>query len=172
MFAFTALDVDSGAAASPASESMDFALFRPHLFFYRPWEGRGETFTPDGKRLVGFTVRGEGRSSSQLGRIVQDWHFDNGLRHTAEWKVLSTSGADYRAVDANTGVEARGRQAGDAFMWVMKVKGPTPFGVRTVRTVTVYRMKAPGVAEAHSTSTIFGFLPINRSVATYRRIEA
>lgn len=170
MFAFSPIDAETALPLGQGTEMLDLALFRPHLFFYRPWEGRGETFTPDGKRLAGFTVRGDGRATSQVGRIVQQWSFDNGVEHVAEWKVTSTSGADYRAVDVNTGVQARGRQVGDAFLWVLKTRAQTPFGLRTVRASTLYRLRAPGVAEAHTTSTVFGFLPINRSVATYRRV--
>ena len=169
-----AFSPSTAEAALPrqSSPSAEFALFRPHLFFYRAWEGRGETLAPNGKRLATFTVRGDGKASSRLGRIVQHWTFDNGFAHTAEWKVLSTNGSDYRAIEANTGVLARGRQAGESFIWSMKVKAPTPFGVRNVRTTTVYRLLAPGVAEAHSTTTLFGIIPINRSLAIYRRLDA
>ena len=116
---------------APAGEDMAFALFRPHLFFYRPWEGSGEMFGPRGNRVAGFTVSGDGRVAAGEDRIVQNWVFDNGYSHRLEWRILSTNGADYRAIDVDTGAEARGRQIGDnAFLWVLKVKGRTPLGQR------------------------------------------
>ena len=161
------------AADAPAStDELAFALFRPHLFFYRPWTGEGEMFGAKGERVAGFTVSGEGRASSQLGRIVQDWVFDNGHRQHTEWKVLSTNGLDYRAVDAETGVVAHGRQDGDAFVWVLKVKGKTAFGERTLRVTTVYRMKTRGVVEAITTTTLWGFIKLGSMKATYRRLDA
>ena len=157
--------------AERASDDLAFALFRPHLFFYRPWTGSGEVTGPNGKRIAGFTVSGEGRARSREGHVVQEWRFDNGLSHVTEWKVLSTDGRDYRAVDVRNGTEARGRQVGESFEWVMKVKGPTPFGQRTIKITTVYRLVSPVVAEAHTVSTVFGFIPINRMRATYRRVN-
>jgi len=171
--AFLSVQTDAAlpAPGDRAADSLDFRLFRPHLFFYRPWTGSGEMQAPNGKRIAGFTVRGEGRASSRLGRIVQHWSFDNGIEHTTEWKVLSTDGDDYRAVDTVNGTVARGRQIGEAFLWVLKVKGPTPFGHRTIRVSTVYRLVSPGVAEARATSTVFGVIPVGRMVATYRRLD-
>lgn len=154
-------------AAFPA----ELRLFRPHLFFYRPWEGRGEITDARGRRIGGFTVSGEGRASSALGRIVQHWVFDNGAAHTAEWEVISASGRDYRARDVRSGATARGRAQGDRFLWVMRVKSPTPLGVRTVRVATAYRMIDEHTAEAETLTTVFGVIPIGRMKATYRRLR-
>jgi hypothetical protein len=157
---------------APAADAAAFTLFRPHLFFYRPWKGEGEMLGPKGERLAGFTVSGDGRASSRLGRIVQNWAFDTGLAYVTEWKVLSTDGRDYRAIEARSGWLARGHQVGDAFVWVIRAKGPTPFGQRRVKITTVYRMVAPGVAEAKTTTTLWGLFTLGRMNATYRRLEA
>jgi len=155
-----------------SADDMAFALFRPHLFFYRPWTGEGEMYGPKGQRVAGFTVSGDGRASSRLGRVVQNWVFDNGHVQKTEWKILSTHGSDYRAIDAETGMLATGRQVGDAFVWALKVKGPTPFGERTLRVTTIYRMISRGVAEAITTTTLWGLIKLGSMKAIYRRLDA
>jgi len=160
-------------SARRASDDLAFALFRPHLFFYRPWTGVGALTTTMGPKLrIGFTVSGDGRAASRQGHVEQHWSFDNGLTYSTEWKVVSTDGADYRAVDVRNGVEARGRQLGDAFLWWVRTKAPTPFGMRMVKVSTIYRMIGPGVAEAQTTTTLWGIIVLNRMTATYRRLDA
>jgi len=164
--------VTPDVAPHASVDDLAFSLFRPHLFFYRPWTGEGEMFGANGRRVAAFTVSGAGRASSRLGRIVQEYLFDTGYRHRTEWKVLSTNGQDYRAIDADTGAVAHGRQVGDAFHWVLKVKGKTIFGQRTLRVATVYRMVARGVVEAVTTTTLFGVLKLGVMRTTYRRLDA
>jgi len=148
-------------------------LFRPHLFFNRPWEGWGEMFGAKGQRVAGFTVCGAGRAAAREGEIVQNWAFDTGYTHKTAWKILSTSGSDYRAVDADTGAVALGRQIGDAFLWELKVEGRPHLGQRAMKVSTVYRMVSPGVVQAVTTTTaLFGLIHIGRMEATYRRLDA
>lgn len=165
-------DAFAPSAAHASADDMAFSLFRPHLFFYRPWAGEGEIYGARGNRVAGFKVSGQGRAASRLGRIVQNWVFDTGYQHKTEWKVLSTNGHSYRAIDAETGAIAHGRQVGDAFLWELRVRGRTLFGQRTMTVSTLYRMVQPGVAEATTTTTLWGLIKLGSMRATYRRLDA
>ncbi len=148
-------------------------IFRPHLFFNRPWEGWGEMFSAKGRRVAGFTVCGAGRAKAREGEIIQNWAFDNGYTHKTAWKILSTRGSDYRAVDAETGAVALGRQIGDAFLWELRVQGRPHLGRRMMKVSTLYRMISPDEVKAVTTTTaFFGLIHIGRMEATYRRLPA
>lgn len=162
-----------GGAGAPGPGQGALTLFRPHLFFNRPWEGWGEMFSARGQRVAGFTVCGAGRAKAREGEIVQNWAFDNGYTHKTAWRILSTRGSDYRAVDAETGAVALGRQIGEAFLWELKVPGRSHLGLRTMKVSTVYRMISPTEVQAVTTTTaLFGLIHIGRMEATYRRLAA
>jgi hypothetical protein len=124
-------------------------LFRPDAFFIKPWRGWGVARDRRGRPTARYTTQGRGSTGSRSAETEQTITFENGLTRTIRWEIASDDEAHFWARDLDTGVEARGVQSGDDFIWRFVSPVPTRLGTFKAHTRVVYTLATP--------TTAFGF---------------